>query len=87
MQGQLEIFKSTEYTNLAPVWVDLDNNTQEILKRNGGQANIAISVPDEKHLGKRNVIVPIQTEQDPIAEGSKFGTVIAVLKLKQASDN
>ena len=86
VKGQLEIFKGTEYTNLAPVWVDLDSNTQEILKRNGGEAKIAISVPDEKHLGERNVIVPIQTEQDPIEEGSKFGTVIAVLNLRQTSE-
>lgn len=86
LQGDLEIYKSNEYTKLAPVWLDLDLNTRETLRSYGGQAKIAISVPDENFKGDHNVIVPIVTGQDPVEEGSKFGTVVAVLSLRKVSE-
>lgn len=81
VKAQLEIYEGNEYTQLAPVFVGLDDNTKEILRQGNAQTKIAISVPDSEYDGNRNRIVIIQPGQDPVAEGSKFGTVVAVMKL------
>ncbi len=83
LQGSMDVYDKNNYTQMAPVVVDLGYDAIGQIRAYSGELNIALYVPVNTSGNNQNYVTFLRPGENPEEEGHKRGKVIALLKLKE----
>lgn len=84
VRGDLEVYRRTHYTDLAPVWIALPEDAKDYLRGRGGSTELALSVPATTPSPEEEYVRVLDPGKETVGPASQDGrTVVALLKLRR----
>jgi len=77
--------KGNFYTALAPVWITLDPECKQALRRNG-EATLALYVPSGMHQQQESTVRVVASDENPQQLAEHYGLLVALLTFRRTNE-